>query len=553
MLFACFLCLNIEKGCCVIRLSEEFMTAKFMTEELKSALELVKKTLKEVRLYNHASALLNFDQQTICPSKAMSEQGEVDAFLSNKAFVLQKDEAYIEACKYIYDHRDEITADVSGDAIAAEFDVVLAESLHRDYIREKNITPEMQHEASLVYNRAFVNWLDAKKSADFKIFAPSLKEVRDVQLRQVSLNEERKPNVYDTIFDGYERGLSCEDLDKAFNRCKERLVPLLKRIKASKKKIRTDFLSRPVSDEAQKKMAEYLLNVIGFDFSRGAFTTSEHPFTTEPGKDDVRVTTHYYPNAFYSNMFSIIHEGGHALFEQNQPRENFDHFIEYNKTMGMHESTSRFYENRIGRSKEFIHLIYPKVCEIFPEVMHDVSERELYEAMNIVEPSFIRTEADEFTYTFHVIIRYEIEKMIVGAGSASEGAAAAATPAVIEELPKIWNDKYEEYLGIRPANDREGILQDVHWTSGFGYFPTYALGNMYNAMYYNKMKTEFDLDAAVLAGDFKKINGWMTENVWSRADRDAPKDWIKKITGRDFTADDFLDYLEKKYSEIYEL
>lgn len=503
-----------------------------MFMDIDSALSHVKQVLAEVRVYNHACATLSFDQETICPSKAMQEQGEVSAFLSNKAFTLQKDEKYLAACRYVHMHRDELTND---------FDRALEESLYRDYIREKNITPAMQHEASLIYNRAYVNWLNAKKAKDFSIFAPSLKEVRDISLRDVQLNEKRKPLAYDTIFDGYERGLTSADLDATFNKCKERLVPLLKKIVASKKKIRTDFLSRIVTDEAQMKMSRYLLETMGFDFERGAFTTTEHPFTSELGKNDVRVTTHYYPNMFYSSMFSIIHEGGHALFEQNQPNENFEHFIEYNKTMGMHESTSRFYENRIGRSKEFIHLIYPKTCELFPEAMHDVSEQEFYEAMNTVSPSLIRTEADEFTYTFHVIIRYEIEKMIVDGG------------ADIADLPRIWNDKYEEYLGVRPSNDAEGILQDVHWSSGFGYFPTYALGNMYNAMYYNKMREDFDLDAAVLAGDFKQINGWMTENVWKCADRVDPKTWIKGITGREFTPDDFLDYLEKKYTQLYEI
>ena len=317
----------------------------------------------------------------------------------------------------------------------------------------------------------------------------------------------------------------------------------MQKIKASKKKIRTDFLSRLVTDEAQRKMTEFLLQTMGFDFGRGCYSTSEHPFTTIPGKNDVRVTTHYYPNSFCSSLYSIIHEGGHALFEQNQPIEDFDYFIECNKTMGMHESVSRFYENRIGRSREFIELIYPKCKEIFPDVFYDVSEREFYEAVNVVNPSFIRTDADEFTYTFHIIIRYEMEKLMMDIGNNVE----------TENLPKLWNDKYKQYLGIRPANDREGILQDVHWTSGFGYFPAYAIGNMYNAMYYNKMKSEIDLSTAIKSGNFAMINRWMTDHVWVNANREDPKTWIKNITGREFTPDDFLDYLEEKYSEIYGL
>ena len=330
-------------------------------------------------------------------------------------------------------------------------------------------------------------------------------------------------------------------LDRTFARCRDRLVPLLKRIEKSPKKIRTDFLSRPVTDEQQRRMTEYLLDVIGFDKTRGSWTLTEHPFTDGLWVDDNRITTHFDPNAFASSMFSVIHEGGHALFEMMQPRENYAHHIFMNKTMGMHESVSRFYENRLGRSRAFVHLIYPKTREIFPQVMEDVSEEELYEALNVVQPSLIRTEADEFTYTFHIMIRYELEKQIVNGG------------VEIADLPALWNRKYEEYLGIRPQNDRDGVLQDMHWASGFGYFPAYALGNMYNAMYYNRMQQDFDIEEAIAGGRLDRINDWMKEHVWKKADRQDPRPWIKEITGRDFTPDDFLDYLEKKYTEIYEL
>jgi carboxypeptidase Taq len=288
-------------------------------------------------------------------------------------------------------------------------------------------------------------------------------------------------------------------------------------------------------------MTDYLLDVIGFDKTRGSWTLTEHPFTDGLWADDNRITTHFDPNAFASSMFSVIHEGGHALFEMMQPRENYAHHIFMNKTMGMHESVSRFYENRLGRSRAFVHLIYPKTREIFPQAMEDVSEEELYEALNVVQPSLIRTEADEFTYTFHIMIRYELEKLIVN------------TDVKTEDLPGLWNRKYEEYLGIWPANDREGILQDVHWSEGFGYFFSYAIGNMYNAMYYNRMKEDLDVDTHVRSGDFGTINKWMADHVFKKADRKDSMTWIREITGRDFTPDDFLDYLEEKYSALYEL
>ena len=178
---------------------------------------------------------------------------------------------------------------------------------------------------------------------------------------------------------------------------------------------------------------------------------------------------------------------------------------------------------------------------MFPEALEGVSEKEFYEALNVVRPSLIRTEADEFTYTFHIIIRYEIEK------------ALFAGEIKVEDIPAMWNRKYQEYLGVCPATDREGVLQDVHWTSGFGYFPTYAIGNFYNAMYYNRMKQEVNVDAAIREGNFEPVNSWMIGHVFAKADRLSPRDWIKDITGRDFTPVDFLDYLEEKYSGIYEL
>jgi len=502
-----------------------------MIEELVQNLSLVKTTLKEADLYGHACHVLEFDKETICPPKAMEEQGEVTAFLSNKAFTLIKRPEFIKAAEYLYAHRDNLV----------NLDRVLVESLHRDYLRSKNITPEMNHEFTLVFNRAFVHWLDAKKKADFSLFAPSLREVRDVNLKQISLREEACPVPYDNLLDTYERGITCADLDECFGKCKQRLIPLLKKITASKKNIRTDFLTREVTDEQQHAMAEYLLKTIGFDFTRGSFTTTEHPFTDGLARNDARVTTHYYPKMFYSSMFSIIHEGGHALFEQNQPQEDYNYYINSLKTMGQHESVSRFYENRIGRSKAFIHLIYPKAKELFPQVFHDVSEQELYEAVNTVQPTLIRTEADEFTYTFHIIIRYEMEKQIVNSSIDTA------------KLPQLWNDTYQQYLGVRPSNDREGILQDVHWASGFGYFPAYALGNMYNAMYYNRMVQDIDIEGNIQNGRFDIINAWMKEHVWKKANYQDARTWIHDITDRDFTADDFLDYLEKKYTALYGL
>lgn len=502
-----------------------------MNTEVQRALKTVYATLDRAERYRHACSIVSFDQETLCPPEAMEAQGETAAFLADKAFRLIKGKAFIAAAETLYAHRDALDP----------ADAVLAEALHRDWLRDKNITPAMNQRFELAYNRSFVNWLKAKQADDYALFAPSLAEVRDIELRKIDLLDAPLPVKYDNLLTVYERGMTSAKLDAAFDAFKARILPLMRRIGEIGKVVRTDFLTRAVTDAQQREMTEYLLDLMGFDFSRGAFATTEHPFTSSPARNDTRVTTHYYPNNFLSSIYSVLHEGGHALFDQNFPREDYDHHIDGRMTLGQHESVSRFYENVIGRSEAFIGLIFPKAREIFPEVLSDVTPRELYEAVNLVRPSTVRLEADELTYTFHIIIRYELEKALV------EGGLAMA------DLPGAWADKYEAYLGVRPSGDAEGVLQDVHWSHGFGYFPTYALGNMYNCMYRNRMMQDFDLDAAVAQGDFATINGWMREHVWKKANRQDAATWIRAITGRDFTPDDFADYLEQKYTALYAL
>ncbi|MBR0163870.1 MAG: carboxypeptidase M32 [Lachnospiraceae bacterium] len=502
-----------------------------MNKEIKKNLKIVKKTLEEARLYGHAASVLNFDRLTACPKKAREAQGDTCAMLTNQAFQLGKEKKFVRAFTYLYENRGDLD----------KYDQVLARSLYRNYQRTKKITPKMDHEFTLIENKAYVDWLDAKDAADYALFAPSLQAVRDVEMKRISLQKDKKDPPYNSLLDLYERGMSETMLDEAFGECKERMIPFLEKIKASGRQIRTDFLGRTAPVEAQARLAQYLLNLIGYDFDRGALSTTEHPFMDDLAVDDVRVTTHYYENNLVSSMFSVLHEGGHALFGQNTPRAHYKHFIDGEKTLGMHESVSRFYENRIGRSRAFIELTFDKIKELFPELTRDVSPEEFYEAVNLVTPSLIRIEADEFTYTFHIIIRYEMEKEIINHG------------AKIEDLPKMWDDKYEEYLGVRPSNAREGILQDVHWSDGFGYFPTYALGNMYNAMYYNKMREKYDIDRLIRDGNLDVIRDWMTKHVFKKADRLDAAEWIRDITGRDFTPKDYLDYLEEKFGAIYGL
>ena len=260
------------------------------------------------------------------------------------------------------------------------------------------------------------------------------------------------------------------------------------------------------------------------------------------GNKDVRITTHYYEDNLLSNIFSIVHEGGHALYEQHIPDTLINTGLDGGVSMGIHESQSRFYENIVGRSKEFLSFILPHIKEKFPS-LSDITLEEFYKAVNCVKPSLIRIEADELTYSLHIIIRYEIEKALING------------EIEVEDLPKVWNKKYEEYLGVSPKDDEEGVLQDMHWSAGnIGYFPSYALGNLYGGQFLNKMLKDNPSAMSELAnGDLTYINNWLKDNIHVHGGIYTPDELVKKVTGEELKTRYFLDYLEEKYTKLYDL
>lgn len=491
-------------------------------KELYSVYEVARK-------YGHAVGVVGFDFETIVPEDSKEAESELLSFLMNEEFKLVSSDKVKNLIIDLHNHIDEIECPL---------DKRFIELRYEDYLKTKNITPEFNLKMNQIYSKAYIDWHNAKNKSDFSLFKDSLKKVIEISKEAIELRDNKLPILYDNMLNDCEKGMLTKELDIFFKELKEGLIDLLNKIKNSKHVIRDDFLNRKVSIQKQKEFSNYLLNLNGYDFKRGCIAETEHPFTSNVAKDDSRVTTHYYEDMVLSNIYSVIHEGGHAIFMQNEPNEDYDKFINDEISNGMHESVSRFFENVIGRSKEYIHLIYPKFIETFDE-FKDISEEELYEAINIVKPSLIRTEADEVTYGLHIVIRYEMERLI------TEGKIN------INDVPKTWNKLYKDYLGIDVLSDKDGVLQDVHWSSGFGYFPSYAMGNAYNAMYVKKLNSEFSLSEAILAGDFKKINNWLKNNVFIHANRLDPKDWIKELTGKELTAKDFLEYLNEKYSKIY--
>ncbi len=498
-------------------------------------MESFKKKLREMELYREAAKLVEIDLDTVCPSDGMEEEAEMAAFLVKKEYLLRREAGYEEDVLSLHEKYDELS----------ELEKVLSDTVYNRYLKEKNISPEKVHEFTLVENRAYMNWRRAYDESDFGLFKESLSEVirnkkEKSSLRILSPAEEGTfDSIYDIVLDENEKGFRVRQVDRIFNDCLAGVTGIKDRILKSDKKIRTDFLYRKVPDEIQRKTAEYMADVLGFHREKGSLIIAKHAFSEIVSRNNVRITSYFDPALFTANIYSVLHETGHALFELLQPEENFEYYIYDNKTQGMHEAVARFFENIIGRSEGFIHYIYPTLKELMPEELGDVSERELYEAVNYVSPTLIRTDADEVTYSLHIIIRYELEKKLFSG------------ELKIDDLPKEWNRLYEKYLGISPGNDREGVLQDVHWCSSFGYFPTYLLGNIYSASFYSVLQKDMDVDSVLRNGKINEITGWLKERVFYKADRLAPEEWIKDITGKELSASDYISYLDRKYSLIY--
>ena len=488
--------------------------------------------LNEVDAYGRAVGKVSFDMQCCAPPEGMEQAGADMAVLGKRLHALTHSKRYAALITSLHEDPGELTG--------AQRRTV--ELLWREYSKTKNESASFAYQRDLAVSQAYGRWLEAKKASDFSLFRGSLVKLVDFARRSIDLRDEKKGSYYDSCLDDHEPGGSQAQLDAFFAALRERIVPLVKRIQAEGKTIREDFLTRPCPIPEQEAFSRKLLELEGLRPTATVLMTTEHPFTTNFGPKDVRVTTHYYENLFLSNIFSTLHEGGHALFMQNEPAEFYEAHTCDGMTNGMHETISRFYENLIGRSEAFIHFIYPKLCEVSPSVMAGVSERELYEGVNVARPSLIRTEADELTYSLHILIRYELEK----------GMMNGTIP--VDEIPARWNALYKEVLGVDVPDDARGCLQDVHWSDGYmGYFPSYALGNAYGAQILRAMERDFDVSAAVAAGELDRVAGWLRERVFSCASLLDPDEWIRAVTGESLNVDYYLDYLEAKYKDIYDL
>ncbi len=488
--------------------------------------------LDEIEAYGRCLGKVQFDMECCAPEEGIAPAGEDMAILGKQLHKLTHAKGYEKLLVELHEDGEGLTP-VQKKAV---------EHLYDSYARSKNISAALSYEMDVASSRAYGDWLSAKKADDFSLFRDSFAALIDYTQKAIDLRDEKKASYYDTCLDDIEKGGSTAQLDAFFSALKARIVPLLQRIGREGKSIREDFMSRPVPIPQQESMSRYLLELEGLRKSALVLMTTEHPFTDHYGPWDVRVTTHYHEDSFISNVFTTLHEGGHALFMQNEPREFYDNHCADYMSNAMHETISRFYENLIGRSEAFIRFVFPKIRELSCGTFDDISEQELYEAVNIARPSLIRTEADELSYSLHILIRYELEKAFIN------------KEITVDEIPELWKAKYREYLGIEVPDDRRGCLQDVHWAGiAYGYFPSYALGNAYGAQILHTMEKDFDVFAAVGAGELWKIRDWLTEHVFSIASLKTPDEWIRAITGEGLNVNYYLDYLEQKFTKIYGL
>ncbi|MFA7127073.1 MAG: carboxypeptidase M32, partial [Bacilli bacterium] len=383
-------------------------------------------------------------------------------------------------------------------------------------------------------------WADAKKKNNFELFKPTLQKIISFLKDYIRYLETDDCKGYNILLDEYEPGMTINDYDQFFNELKTRLVPFVKKVIA-KAANDESFLSGKTFDvDGQKQFCSYLQDVLCFDRSHGLMKESEHPFTTGSGSTDVRFTNHYYPKNLQSALFSAIHEMGHALYEQQCDSKYDGTFSTGGASLSLHESQSRFYENILGRSKAFWEQHYSVLQRQFSKELQDVSLDEFYRTINQVKASFIRTEADELTYSLHIMLRYDLEKAIFVEGLS------------IDDLQDKWNDLFFEYFGLVVPSVKEGLLQDIHWAGGmFGYFPTYALGSAYSAQIFHYMKKDLDFEGVIASGNTKAINEWLKTKIHQFASSRYPKDIIRQAIGEDFDVSYYIDYLISKYSCLY--
>jgi carboxypeptidase Taq len=481
--------------------------------------------VKRMTYVGDAAGVLNWDQQVMMPDAGTPARAKQTSALSTYRHELLTDDR-------LADWLDELEdADLSGEQEA------VVREVRREHERATSVPEDLVERISEATSNALPVWEQAKEEDDFSQYEETLEEMVQLQREYAeAIDPDRDP--YEVLFEEYEPYLGIDTAEEILDRLAEELPPLVEAVGESDVTLSSPF--EGTYDEAdQEELVREALDTLGYDWDRGRLDTSSHPFSTGT-QFDARVTTRFKPDDPMDAIGSTIHEFGHATYTLGLPQEQYGTPLGSNRDLSVHESQSRLWENHVGRSKPFWDLFTPTVEE---HLGVDTSPQALYEAANeVYEDNLIRVEADELTYHMHILVRFEIERDLIR-GDLD-----------VSEVPQVWNDKYEEYLGIRPDSDTEGCLQDIHWTHGsFGYFPTYTLGSVMAAQLDAAVREDLDLDARIRDGEFDPLREWLGEQIHSHGARYTTDDLVQEATGDAFTADYFLDYVDEKYSRLYDL
>jgi carboxypeptidase Taq len=501
---------------------------------VEEKLQELKTRLGEIADFNAAANVLEWDQMTYMPPGGTAARAEQLATLRKTAHTLFVSD---EIGRLLEELQAE-TADL--DYVSDEASLIRVTA--RDYERQRRIPDWLVAEMTKATALAHEAWVQARAESDYPHFQPHLEKIVDLNIQMAeALGYE--DCLYDALLDLFEPEMKTAQVAQVFDELKAELVPLVRAIAEKKGTVDDAILFRDYDEEKQWAFGLEVLRQMGFDFERGRQDKSAHPFTTSFSPNDVRLTTRVYRNQFRTALFGSIHEGGHALYEQGLSPTLERTPLCDGASLGVHESQSRLWENLVGRSRGFWTFYFPHLEELFPQQLNGVDLETFYKAINKVEPSMIRVEADEVTYNLHVFLRFEIENDIL------EGKVK------LSDLPEAWNAKMKAYLGIVPANDAEGVLQDVHWSMGtIGYFPTYALGTLLSVKFYNQALTEIpEIPAQIERGEFAPLRTWLEERIHVHGKKFTPAELVKRVTGSELSARPFVEYIRAKYSDIYGL
>jgi carboxypeptidase Taq len=509
-----------------------------ITGTLKSNYDTLLAKNKEVVILATARSIIYWDMETKMPPKGIEMRSQQLAMLSQIIHRMSTDPEIEKILSNIEKHQD--------------YDALNEVQKRNVYLARKQYDEQTKLPEKLVVELARQEaitidiWKKAKAAKKFPMFKPELEKLLELTKEAANILMEVKgtSTAYDALIDIYEPKMTAKNITQIFSELRKGLVSILNKCMAGSVKPDTSLLNRKVPIDTQRKISNELANFVGYDINSpkagGRIDETEHPFTTGY-YDDVRITTHYYENNMASSLFSVLHEGGHAIYEQNLKKDWIYQPIGNGNSLGFHESQSRFVENIVGRSREFWAYFFPILNKITGNTFAGVTLDDFTRAINDVRPSKIRVEADEVTYCLHVIIRFEIEQELI-AGKIN-----------VADLPAIWNKKYKDYLGVTIENDSEGVMQDTHWAGGsFGYFPTYALGNVFSGQLLKTMERSMpNWRDDIAKGTFNNVKGWLIKNVHEYGALYDPAVLIKKITGDEINVNPYLNYLDKKYSWVY--